>query len=266
MSKRVALVTGASSGFGRSISEHLAREGLLVFGTTRKPRVEESPVEMLVLDVTSTDSVEACVRQVLDRAGQLDVLVANAGIAHASFVEETAPENAERVFETNFWGAVRTARAVLPSMRARRSGHIVFTSSLAGLVAAPGQAFYAASKHALEGFAEALRTEVQAFGISVTLVEPGFFRTGLHASLTHTHLPIADYDRERAGIEAAYERAIAGGGDPKLVAERVTAIVRTPRPALRYRVGRDAATVPLLRAILPERWFQAGMRRRFGLD
>ena len=155
--EKVALVTGASSGFGRLTASLLAESGFHVFGTSRKHTGHGDGVEMLALDVTSRDSVDACVRAVLTRGDRIDVLVNNAGRTHASMVEETPIETALDVFDTNFWGAVRVTNAFLPTMRRQRAGLIINVGSLAGLVGVPGQAFYAASKHALEGYPRRFR-------------------------------------------------------------------------------------------------------------
>lgn len=261
--QKVALVTGASSGFGRLTASLLAESGFYVFGTSRKHISSGDGVEMLSLDVTSQTSVDACVRTVLTRCDRIDVLVNNAGQTHASMVEETPIEAALDVFATNFWGVVRVTNAFLPTMRRQRAGLIINVSSLADLVGVPGQAFYAASKHTLEGYSETLQTELLRFNISVSLIEPGFFRTNLHHSMSRGGQHIPDYDAVRARIEAVLSQAISGGGDPRIVAERIVSVARSRRPKLRYRVGGDATWVPRFRTWLPERWFMAGMRRRF---
>jgi NAD(P)-dependent dehydrogenase (short-subunit alcohol dehydrogenase family) len=265
-SEKIALVTGASSGFGQLTASLLTQGGFHVFGTSRKHISGSDGVDMLTLDVTSPTSVDACVRAVLARCDRIDVLVNNAGQTHASMVEETPIEAAMDVFATNFWGIVRMTNAFLPTMRRQRAGLIINVSSLAGLVGVPGQAFYAASKHALEGYSETLQTELRQFNIGVSLIEPGFFRTNLHHSMLRDGHHIPDYDSIRARIEAVLYRAMSEGGDPRVVAERITSVAQTRRPKLRYRVGVDATWVPRMRAFLPERWFMAGMRRRFGVE
>ena len=182
-SEKIALVTGASSGFGQLTASLLTQSGFHVFGTSRRSISGGDGVEMLALDVTSPTSVDACVRAVLTRCDRIDVLVNNAGQTHASMVEETPIETAMDVFATNFWGVVRVTNAFLPTMRRQQAGLIINVSSLAGLVGVPGQAFYAASKHALEGYSELLQTELRQFNIDVSLIEPGFFRTNLHHSM-----------------------------------------------------------------------------------
>jgi NAD(P)-dependent dehydrogenase (short-subunit alcohol dehydrogenase family) len=263
--QKVALVTGASSGFGELTSRLLAQSGFKVFGTSRRQSAPGGGVEMLELDVTSQASVDACIHTMLARSHGIDVLVNNAGQTHASLVEDTPIETAMGVFDTNFWGVVRVTHAVLPTMREQRSGLIVNVSSLAGLVGVPGQGFYAASKHALEGYTETLHTELQQFNIRVSLVEPGFFRTHLHHSMSHVSRQIPDYESMRSTIESEIAEAISGGGDPRDVARKIVQVARSRRPKLRYRVGRDATWVPRWKMWVPESWFTAAMLRRFHL-
>jgi NAD(P)-dependent dehydrogenase (short-subunit alcohol dehydrogenase family) len=266
-SEKTALVTGASSGFGQLTAALLAKNGFHVFGTSRKSVPGREGVEMIELDVTSPSSVETCVRTVLAHSNTIDVLVNNAGEAHAGLVEETPLEVAMRVFDTNFWGVVRVTNAVLPAMRKQRSGLIINVGSLAGLVGVPGQGFYAASKHALEGYTESLHAELQPFDIRIALIEPGFFRTGLHRSMSHAVHHTADYDDIRPAIESAFADALARGGDPNKVARAIAAVATRRGPQkLRYRIGTDATWVPRLKTWLPERWFLRGMRRRFRLN
>lgn len=262
----MALVTGASSGIGRATAQHLASEGFQVFGTSRQERADPEGVTMLVLDVRSDESVASCVETLLSRTGRIDLLVSNAGTTHLSMAEETSPDMAERVMDTNFWGSVRMTRAVLPTMRKQRSGQIIYTSSLAGLVGTPCLAFYAASKHALEGFAESLRLEVESFGIHVSLIEPDFRRTGLARDTEETTTHEPDYDELRAAVQAAINRGFEEGGPPAQVAECIVNVAQADAPQLRYRVGREASWVPRLRNWLPDSLFAMGVRRRFGLD
>jgi len=192
---KTILITGASSGFGLVTARKLAGAGHRVFGTSRNPSgCEADGFALLPLDVTSDESVSECITSLRERVGRIDVLVNNAGLAQDSLVEETPLEQARPVFETNFWGVVRLTNAVLPWMREQGSGLIVNVSSLAGLVGTPGQGFYAASKHALEGYTEALRAELTGQSIRIVLVEPGFFQTNLHSSMVRRSNQIAAYD------------------------------------------------------------------------
>jgi NAD(P)-dependent dehydrogenase (short-subunit alcohol dehydrogenase family) len=178
----VVLITGASSGIGSAIAESLVQEGMTVFGTSRYPdRVRPvASVEYVRLDVRSADSVQACVNEVMKRAGNIDVLINNAGYELGGAIEETTLEEAQTQFETNFFGVVRVIKAVLPAMRERGSGRIINMSSVVGwLVPTPFLGYYAASKMALEAYTEVLRHEVLPFGVKVSLIEPSFINTNL---------------------------------------------------------------------------------------
>jgi NAD(P)-dependent dehydrogenase (short-subunit alcohol dehydrogenase family) len=264
--QKVALVTGASSGFGHIIASKLAQRSFRVFGTSRKEHATTSEnVRMLVLDVRSDQSVQSCVEMVLSQVGRIDVLINNAGQTHTSVIEETSGEQARDVLETNFWGVVRVINTILPVMRQQRNGHIISISSLAGLIGAPGQAFYSASKFALEGYSEALSYEVEQFNIKISLVEPGFFSTNLHHALLRGALIIQDYQALRETIESSIQQAISQGGDPEKVADLVIKVAESKSPRLRYRIGNDAIWTPRLRMLLPETMFRFGTRRRFKL-
>ena len=264
---RVALVTGASSGIGQLTASLLADRGYRVFGTSRREQsISPNGVEMLVMDVRSDDSVRSCVEQMRSQVSGIDVLVNNAGQIHVSVIEDTTLEQAKDVLETNFWGVVRVTAAVLPIMRGQRSGHIINVSSLAGLVGIPGQAFYAASKFALEGYSEALSLEVEQFNVCVALVEPGFFKTHLHHVMHRGALRTDDYADFRDAVERTLTAAIEEGDDPRRVAEMIVRIAGSRSRRLRYRVGTDSVWLPRLRAILPQGLFRHGMRKRFSID
>jgi NAD(P)-dependent dehydrogenase (short-subunit alcohol dehydrogenase family) len=264
--QRVALVTGASSGIGASTAAALAEAGYRVFGTSRQPEAGGARgVEMLALDVQSDPSVAACLQQVLAAAGRLDVLVNNAGVGQNSLVEETSLEQARFLFETNFWGAVRVTIGALPAMRQQRAGRVIVVSSMAGLIGAPGVAYYSASKFALEGWSEALSYELEPFGIRVSLVEPGYFKTNAGASqLTAAHT-ISEYDGIRRNVLAAMQRARDNGGDARRVAETIVGIADSPNPRLHYRVGLDAAWFPRFHFLTPERIFRYFLKRNYRL-
>ena len=211
MDKKIVLITGASSGIGKAVARRLAGGEYVVFGTSRDPSGSgEIPgVKLLPLDVRSDNSVSACVQAVLDQAGGLDVLINNAGYALTGAVEEASLEEAKEQFETNFFGIARMVKAVLPVMRRRGRGRIINISSLAGLAPMPYQGFYSASKHALEGYSEALRQEVKPFNIHVSLVEPGFIRTGLGREQPESrgrHRRLRSLARSRHGFHRAIHR------------------------------------------------------------
>ena len=263
---KVALVTGASTGIGRAIAEQLARDGLRVFGTSRKPTgAAPDGVEMIPLDVCSDESVRSCVAGLLERTGRIDVLVNAAGYLLSGAVEETTIEEAKAQLETNFFGTFRVIKAVLPAMRSRRTGHIVNITSLAGVVPLPFWGLYAASKFAVEGLSETLRYELSPFGISVSAIEPGYIKTALYAVENKTS-PIADYQRWHARFSkkmAEFDKKAPG---PELVARAVSKAVRARKPALRYRVTREATLFTFMRSWFPASLFESGLRSGFHLD
>jgi short-subunit dehydrogenase len=265
---KVVLITGASSGFGLATATLLQENGYRVFGTSRNPSKATSPVkfEMLALDVNSDDSVNACVKSLLEKSGgKIDVLVNNAGFALSGGIEETKLEEAKLQLETNFWGYVRMAKAVLPTMRKQRSGRIINIGSLAGFVPVPFMGYYAISKFALEGFSEALRQELKSLGVSVSIVEPTFFKTNIGTATKNTTSKVQDYDGMRERVYAALRKHAKEGGDPILVAKLVMKIIETEKPKLHYPVGREKYVLTL-KKILPQSMFENQVRKNFNID
>ncbi|NVI92499.1 SDR family NAD(P)-dependent oxidoreductase [Actinomadura sp. BRA 177] len=264
MASANVLVTGASSGIGRATALLFAERGARVFGTSRRERPDEGGVRMLRLDVRSAESVRECVGEVLAE-GDIDVLINNAGIMHLGFAEETTPEEARALFETNFFGAVRLVDAVLPGMRERRRGRIVNVGSLAAWVGEPGEGFYAASKAALARYTESLRHEVWHLGIKVCLVEPGVFTTEVLNSSTANESAIADYDGPRESARATLQGALRKGEDPRKAARIVWKAATAKAPRGRYGAGCESLWVPPLKTLAPQRLVDAALRRAYGL-
>jgi len=263
---QTVLITGASSGIGRATAQLLTERGFTVYGTARRPdRATPEQFRLLALDVRSDESVRSCVAQVVAKAGRLDVLVNNAGYSLTSAAEETSVEEAKAQLETNFFGAVRMVNAVLPGMRAAGAGKVINISSLAGNTAIPYSAFYSASKFALEGYSESLWYEVRPFGISVSLVEPGFVNTPIGEASPAAARPLPAYDASRKSMLAAFGHALKSGIPPEQVARRVLQIIEQPNPGLRYRVGAQATWLPRLRNVVPWTVYAAGVRKTFAV-
>jgi NAD(P)-dependent dehydrogenase (short-subunit alcohol dehydrogenase family) len=262
---KVALVTGTSSGFGQATAALLATHGFRVFGTSRTPAASGSAsYELLPLDVRSDQSVQACIATVLQRAGRIDLLVNNAGNAQGGALEENTASSAQAQFDTNVFGAMRLINAVLPIMRRQGGGQIISVSSLLGVVALPYLTLYSSSKFALEGLMEGLRSEVRPFHITVSLVEPAFFKTNF--AVQAPARPLADYASFREPIFKYVSNSVEQGPDPELVARAILRIATTPRPRLRYRVGPRANLLVGLRQLLPATLFEGMYRRIFHLD
>lgn len=265
--KRVALVTGVSSGIGEATARALLRDGYRVFGTVRSPDgVVPVGIERVTLDVRDEESITAAVASILAQAGRIDALVNNAGASIVGSIEETDTAQAQALFDVNFFGAARVTRAVLPAMRTQREGRVVFVSSVVGFVPAPFMGFYSASKHALEGYAESLDHEVRPFGIRAILVEPGFMKTKLDKNAIVSASTISDYSEARSRVGAHINASIDRGEDPALVASAIAAALKARRPKLRYPVGKGAETLATLRRFMPVGLFDSSLRKEFRLD
>ncbi len=275
MPEKIALVTGASSGFGLLTSIELAKAGFRVVATMRDLRrrerldqavaaagvaakVDVRALDVRALDVTKFDTIPGFVERVVADYGRLDVLVNNAGFAVAGFAEDIKLDELRLQFETNFFGAVAMTKAALPVMRRQRSGHIIQVSSIVGLQGAVTVSSYSASKHALEGWSESLRLEVRSLGIQVVLVEPGSFQTDIWTrgavmgeQATKPNSPnIQRSLRMRSVIEKLPK------ADPIVVARLIAAIALNPHPKLRYLAGRDAKIQLAMKRILPWKWYE----------
>jgi NAD(P)-dependent dehydrogenase (short-subunit alcohol dehydrogenase family) len=257
---KVVLITGASSGIGKTCAEYLAGRGMTVYGASRSLQNSDmGAYHTLRMDVTDDASVRHGVQQILGRHGHIDVVINCAGYGIAGAVEETDPQEAVAQFNTNFFGVHRVCRAVLPMMRQSRSGVIINVSSLAGLLAVPFQAFYSASKFAMEGMTEALRMEVRPFGIRVALIEPGDFKSEFPANRVST------VDSLKSGVyRELLERCVGvmreeekNGKAPVPVARLAERIINDPSPRLRYTVGPFGERLgPKLKSILPYRIYE----------
>ena len=267
MQSPVAVVTGVSTGIGNATARALAARGYRVFGTARSvTSAVPAQVERVLLDVRDAASIEAGVREVLAKAGRIDVLVNNAGGSMMGAVEETSVQQGQELFDLNFFGAVRMSQAVLPAMRAQRSGRIVFISSVVGFLPAPFMGFYAASKHALEGLAESLDHETRALGVRALLVEPGFTRTNIGNSRMTAASVVDDYAAARTRAGENVQASVSAGDDPEIVAEAVLEAATAAKPRLRYTAGKRAGVLSRLRRYLPASVFDSALRKQFRLD
>ncbi|MDB6011477.1 MAG: oxidoreductase [Gammaproteobacteria bacterium] len=259
----VALVTGASSGIGEASAERLAKAGYKVYGTSRRgAQVGQRAFQMLPLDVTSDDSVEAVVRKVISFEGSIDVLVNNAGFSIApAGAEEVSIEQARSIFDTNFFGTVRMTRAVVPHMRHRGSGRIINIGSVLGFLPAPYMALYAASKHAIEGYSESLDHELRTRGIRVSVIEPTYTKTQFEANFLEADSKLDEYSEARTLMARNLKEVLATADDPSLVANVVLEAARAARPKLRYTSGRRANRLRLLRRFAPAGLVDAGIRK-----
>ena len=246
---KVWLITGAGRGMGVDIARAALAAGDRVVATARDAANvvaavgEHADLLAVSLDITDIASIDAAVNAATDRFGRIDVLVNNAGNFQAGYFEEISPEQFRAQMETNFFGPLNVTRAVLPVMRRQRSGHIVTITSTAGIVSGGFGSAYGASKFALEGWTESLREEVEQFGIRVTAVEPGFFRTELLVEGSSTLWPdlsIDDYAETESTIEAWKSMNGKQSGDPAKLAANLIRIVELDEAPARWVAGADA--------------------------
>ena len=264
----VALVTGASSGIGKATAERLAMSGYKVYGTSRRgAKGGQRPFAMLPLDVTSDESVEAVVGELIRLEGRIDLLVNNAGFGVApAGAEESSLDQARAIFDTNFFGIVRMTRAVVPHMRHQGSGRIINIGSVFGFLPAPYMALYAATKHAVEGYSESLDHELRTRGVRVSVIEPANTNTQFDANLLQPDAKLDEYRAARAAVNKKMKDLVEDGDKPAVVADAVLKAALAARPKLRYAAGRRASVLQLLRRFAPAGVLDAGIRRDLQLD
>lgn len=268
LERKIALVTGASSGIGRAAAERLARSGYRVYGTSRRgDQTDRGSFEMLTLDVTSDASVAAVVSDVIRREGRIDLLVNNAGFSTApAGAEESSIEQARSIFDTNVFGIIRMTRAVVPHMRRRGSGRIINISSVFGFLPMPYMALYVATKHAVEGYSESLDHELRTRGIRVSVIEPANTRTKFDANLLQPDATLDEYHDVRVALGKRMTELIAEADEPGVVAQTLLTAAEATHPKLRYAVGGRASRLRWLRRFAPAGLVDAGIRKNLRLD
>jgi NAD(P)-dependent dehydrogenase (short-subunit alcohol dehydrogenase family) len=279
---KVVLITGTSSGFGRLIAETLARKKYRVFATMRDvkgrnatvareiaelAKLESLSLQTLELDVTNDSSVERAVSKVVLECGRLDVLVNNAGYGVMDLAETVTTAQAQRQFDTNFFGVLRMNRAVLPAMKRQKSGLLLHVSSGGGRLVIPGMGLYCASKFAMEALAEVYRYELASQGIDSVVIEPGAYATPIMAKLEKGEDPKrkGGYGEMAEVPEKLKAKIGSSRGNPQEIADAVLQIIETPagqRP-LRYRIGPGGPGVQRINAVTDEA--QAQMLEAFGI-
>ena len=273
LQRPVVLLTGASSGIGYDVAPLLVRYGYTVYGAARRvEKIEElasEGVKALSMDVTDEASMEAAVQQIIDAEGRIDVLINNAGYGSYGAIEDVPIDEARRQFEVNLFGLARLTQLVLPHMRARGRGRILNISSMAGRITMPLGAWYHATKYALEAFSDALRMEVEEFGIDVVIIEPGGIKT-LWGLIAADHLE----ESSRNGVYAEQAQRVAANmrklyspssnlSEPKVISRTILRALEARRPKTRYLVGFGAKPSVFLHTVLPDRLFDKVARRIF---
>ena len=268
---KVCLITGSSSGFGLLTAVDMARAGFRVIATMRDTNkatalmkaANEAGVsgkmEIRPLDITQFDALPGIVNEIVTAHGRIDVLVNNAGYALAGFAEDISLDELKAQLDTNFFGHVAMTKAVLPVMRKQRNGHVIMVSSIAGLVASPVLSSYAASKHALEGWSEALRIEMKSLGVHVVLVEPGAFETDIwvkNAKMGEQAVQNSSLNKERSLRFAQVVQQKLVKADARDVSKLIVRIAQDPNPKLRYLIGKDAVRRKWVKTLLPWKTYE----------
>lgn len=258
--KKVILITGASSGMGKVFAQDLAKEGHIVYGAARRvdllEELAQKGVKTIALDVTNDESMQSCVQTILDKEGRIDVLVNNAGYGSYGTIEDVSMEEARRQLDVNVFGLARMTQLVLPGMRKHKSGKIINISSIGGKIATPFGAWYHASKFAVEGMSDSLRTEVKPFGIDVVVIEPGGVKsewaTIAYENLTKTTQNTA-YSEMANKFKKAFETTISKNAEPEVISRLVSKAIAAQKPKTRYSGGYMAKPVLFFRRWLGDR-------------
>jgi NAD(P)-dependent dehydrogenase (short-subunit alcohol dehydrogenase family) len=268
MKSKTAIVTGASSGIGEATAERLAKAGYKVYGTSRRgARAGKRSFEMLSLDVTSDESVEAAVDEVMRSSGRIDLLVNNAGFGVApAGAEESSIAQSRAIFDTNFFGILRMTRAVVPHMRRQGGGRIINIGSVLGFLPMPYGALYAATKHAVEGYSESLDHELRTRGIRVSVIEPAYTKTQFDANFLEPDSKLDEYREVRAALGKTMKEVLARADEPRVVADVVLEAANAARPKLRYTAGGLARRLRFLRRFAPAGVVDAGIRKDLQID
>jgi len=265
---KVVLITGGSSGIGKSIGEFLHQKGFVVYGTSRNPeKVLNSVFPLVALDVRNSDSIKTAVNKIIETSGRLDIVINNAGVGIAGPLEEIPTEEIRNNFETNFFGPIEVMKAALPQMRKQNSGLIINITSIAGYMGLPYRSVYSASKGALELITEALRMEVKAFGVEITNVAPGDFATNIAAG--RYHAPVVKdsaYEKVYGEVLATMNDHVDAGSNPNEMAEAVYKIIQTKKPNVHYKVGAFMQKFSIvLKRALPDKMYEKMLMNHYKL-
>jgi NAD(P)-dependent dehydrogenase (short-subunit alcohol dehydrogenase family) len=264
---KVVLITGGSSGIGKSVGEFLHKKGYIVYGTSRNPeKITNSSFPLIALDVRYTESIAHAVSQVISVSGRIDVLINNAGVGILGPLEEIPTDEIRNNFETNLFGPIEVMKAVLPKMREQRSGLIINITSIAGYMGLPYRSVYSASKGALEYVTEALRMEVRPFGIEITNVAPGEFATNIAAHRYHVPVSRSSAYSNYASTIEVINSQVGGGDNPVKMAEAVFRIINTPKPNVHYKVGPFLSKFSIvLKRVLPDKMYEKMLMNHYKL-
>ena len=255
----VVLITGGSSGIGKSIGEFLNKRDFIVYGTSRQPeKYQDSKFPILALDVKDIGSIKHLTKTIIEKEGRIDVLINNAGVGITGPIEEIPEEEIKANFETNFFGPINLIKSVLPQMREQKSGLIINITSIAGYMGLPYRGVYSASKAALEIITESFRMELKDFNIHMTNVAPGDFATNIAAGRFHAPLlKESPYNKPYGSTLELMNSHVDSGSNPEIMAKAVLKIINTKNPKVHYKVGALMQKFSIvLKRILPDKLYE----------
>lgn len=265
---KVVLITGGSSGIGKSVGEYLTQKGFIVYGTSRNPEnYTESKFSLLKLDVKKANTITNTVKTIIKTQGKLDILINNAGAGITGPIEEIPEAEIKANFDTNFFGPINVIKAVLPQMRKQQSGLIINVTSIAGYMGLPYRGIYSASKGALELLTEAFRMELKAFNISMTNVAPGDFATNIAAGRYHAPLlNDSPYKKSYGKTLELMNDHVNSGSNPNMMAEAIFKIINKKNPKGHYKVGEFMQKFSVvLKRILPDKVYEKLLMNHYKL-
>lgn len=265
---KIVLITGASSGIGRSIGKYLHQKGYKVYGTSRFPKEKIiDGIHFVALDVTKKETIEAAVSEILQKEGKIDFLINNAGMGITGPIEETPDEEITRVFDTNYFGVIKMIKAVLPSMRENGGGFIINITSIAGYMGLPYRGIYSATKGALELTTEAFRMELKDFNIRMTNIAPGDFATNIASGRYHAPLVKGSpYEKHYGNTLELMNKDVDAGKDPILMAKKIYDVMQSKNPTIHYKVGAFIQKFSIaLKHILPDKLYEKMLLKHYKL-
>jgi NAD(P)-dependent dehydrogenase (short-subunit alcohol dehydrogenase family) len=265
---KVVLITGGSSGIGKSIGDFLHAKGFVVYGTSRNPEmILGSVFPLITLDVRNKESIQKAVSEILSKSGRIDIVINNAGVGITGPIEEIPTEEIQNNFETNLFGPIEVMKAVLPPMRSQKSGLIINITSIAGYMGLPYRGIYSASKGALELITEALRMEVKSFGIHVTNVAPGDFATNIAAGRFHAPLIKGSaYEIPYGNTLKTMDDHVDSGSNPNEMAVAIFKIIQIQKPKVHYKIGAFMQKFSIvLKRILPDKVYEKMLMNHYKL-
>ncbi len=260
MKSKVVLITGGSSGIGKSIGTYLKTKGFIVYGTARKPEKysDFDAFQLLKMEVTNMDSIRETVETIISKEGRIDVLINNAGVGITGAIEETPHEEITKAFDTNFNGPIHMIKAVLPQMRKQKEGLVINITSIAGFMGLPYRGIYSATKGAMELVTETLRMETKDFGVHITSIAPGDFVTNIAAG--RFHAPVLEESAYKQSYQKTLDlinKGVNQGEDPIMIAHTVLKVINAKNPKVRYKVGSFMQKFSLrLKSLLPDKLYE----------